>query len=125
VDKLKNLTEEDFDLFRVWLKNIIARYMPKEEALEIEKIIESNKGVNSMEYNLGIAIRDKMKEMKQEGLQEGLQEGMQKGLQEGKLEGLQEGILKVAKNLFEAGMDIEKISEVTDIPVDELQKLLS
>jgi len=108
VDKLKNLTEEDFDLFRVWLKNIVARYMPKEEALEIEKIIESNKGVNSMEYNLGIAIRDKMKEMKQEGLQEGKQEGK----------------LEVAKNLFKAGMDIDKISEVTGIPVHELQKLL-
>ena len=108
VDKLKNLTDEDFDLFRVWLKNIIARYMPKEEALEIEKIIESNKGVNSMEYNLGIAIRDKMKEMKQEGLQEGKQEGK----------------LEVAKNLFKAGMDIDKISEVTGIPVHELQKLL-
>ena len=108
MDKLKNLTDEDFDLFRVWLKNIVARYMPKEEALEIEKIIESNKGVNSMEYNLGIAIRDKMKEMKQEGLQEGKQEGK----------------LEVAKNLFKAGMDIDKISEVTGIPVHELQKLL-
>ena len=116
MDKLKNLTDEDFDLFRVWLKNIVARYMPKEEALEIEKIIESNKGVNSMEYNLGIAIRDKMKEMRQEGLQEGFQEGIQKGLQEGKLE--------VAKNLLNVGMSIDKISEVTGIPIDELQKLL-
>ncbi len=50
--------------------------MLKEEAGEIEKIIESNKRVNSMEYNLGIAIRDKMKEMKQEGKQEGLQKGL-------------------------------------------------
>ena len=106
--------------------------MPKEEALEIEKIIESNKGVNSMEYNLGIAIRDKMKEMrqeglqegKQEGLQEGFQEGIQKGLQKGKLQGLQEGKLEVAKNLLNVGMAIDKISEVTGIPIDELQKLL-
>ncbi len=105
VDQLKNLTEEDFDLFRVWLKNIVARYMPKEEASEIEKIIDSNKGANNMEYNLGIAIRDKMREMEQEGLQKGK--------------------LEVAKNLLKTGMDINKISEVTDIPVDELQKLLS
>jgi len=109
VDQLKDLTEEDFDLFRVWLKNIVARYMPKEEAAEIEKIIDSNKGANNMEYNLGIAIRDKMKEMKQEGLQEGIQEGK----------------LEVAKKLLNMEMDINKISEVTDIPVDELQKLLS
>ena len=34
------------------------------EALETEKIIDGNKGTNSMEYNLGIAIRDKIKEMK-------------------------------------------------------------
>jgi hypothetical protein len=41
-------------------------------------------------------------------------------MREGKLEGR----LEVAKNLFDVGMDIEKISVITNIPVDELQKLI-
>ncbi len=92
--------------------NILMKIM-KMKLWKQKKITDSNKGANSMEYNLGIAIRAKMKEMKQEGREEGTQKG------------LQEGILKVAKNLLNIGMDIDKISEVTDIPVDELQKLLS
>jgi predicted transposase/invertase (TIGR01784 family) len=90
--------------------------MPKEKAEEIEKIIESNKEADSMVYNMEIAIRDKMKEMELKGRQEGRLEG--------KLEGKREGRLEVAKNLFDVGMDIEKISVITNIPVDELQKLI-
>ncbi|HOJ10661.1 MAG TPA: Rpn family recombination-promoting nuclease/putative transposase [Clostridiales bacterium] len=104
VDQLKDLREEDFELFKIWLKNVVTRGMPKEEAKEIEKIIESNKEADSMVYNMEIAIRNKMKEVE--------------------LKGKQEGKLDVAKNLFDAGMDIEQIGIVTNIPVDELQKLI-
>ncbi len=109
VDKLKDLSEEDFELFRVWLKNVVTRGMPKEKAKEIEKIIESNKEADSMVYNMEIAIRDKMKEMEL------------KGKQEGKLE----TILKVVKKLFAMGMDIEQISVITEMPIDELQELIA
>jgi len=102
--------------------------MPKEKAQEIEKIIESNKEADSMVYNMEIAIRDKMKEMELKGRQEGRLEGKLEGKQEGKREGMREGKregrLEVAKNLFDVGMDIEKISVITNIPIDELQKLI-
>ena len=124
VDQLKDLSEEDFELFRVWLKNVVTRGMPKEKAKEIEKIIESNKEADSMVYNMEIAIRDKMKEMELKGRQEGILEGKLEGKREGMREGKREGRLEVARNLFDAGMDIEKISIVTNIPVDELQKLI-
>ncbi|NSW90950.1 MAG: hypothetical protein HPY74_09840 [Firmicutes bacterium] len=42
-DLLKGLSEEDFNLFRIWLKNVATRGMPKEKAEEIEKIIEGGK----------------------------------------------------------------------------------
>ncbi len=57
-------------------------------------------------YDLGF------KKGKQEGLQEGLQKGLQKGMQEA-----------VAK-LYKKGKTPEEISELLDIPLDEIKKLL-
>ena len=62
-----------------------------------------------MVYNMEIAIRDKMKEMEL------------KGKQEGKLE----TILKVVKKIICHGMDIEQISVITEMPIDELQELIA
>ncbi|NPA58504.1 MAG: Rpn family recombination-promoting nuclease/putative transposase [Aquificae bacterium] len=53
---------------------------------------------------------------KQEGRQEGLKEGLQKGLQKG----LQEAVVK----LYKKGKSSEEISELLDIPLDEVKKLL-
>ncbi|NSW92965.1 MAG: hypothetical protein HPY74_20380 [Firmicutes bacterium] len=53
-----------------------------------------------MVYAMEIALREKMKEMELKGK------------------------LEVAKNMLNAGMDMEQISIFTEIPVKELQSLL-
>ena len=60
-----------------------------------------------------------LKEGKLEGKQKGLQEGLQKGLQEGK----QETQVKVALKLLREGFDKLKVSEILDLPLEEVIKL--
>ncbi|NLC68195.1 MAG: Rpn family recombination-promoting nuclease/putative transposase [Clostridiaceae bacterium] len=108
IDLLGKLSEEDLNLFRHWLKNVVTRSMAEENAREITKIIDETVEVDNMVYAVEIALRKKIKEVKLEG----------------RLEGKLEGKLEVAKNMLAEGMDMEQISRITKIPVDELQRLL-
>lgn len=112
VDLLKEFDEKDYQLFKVWLKNIFMRGIPKEKAREIGKIIDSGKEVDTMVYAMEIALRDKIKEVEL------------KGRTEGKIEGKMEGKLVAAKNLINMGMKIENISIATEMPIKELKQLL-
>ncbi len=132
IGQLKNLSGEDFELFRIWLKNIITRSMPNEKAKEIEKIIESNKEVDSMVYNMEIAIRDKMEEMKKqglaeglaEGLEEGIERGIERGIEKGKIEGEENAKIKIAKNLISMGIDMKQVSIATGLSEENIQSLI-
>jgi len=48
---------------------------------------------------------------------------MKQGFEQGKLEGKLEGKLDTAKNLLKEKMPVNKISEITGLSVDEIQKL--
>ena len=56
-------------------------------------------------------------------------EGIAEGASKGKLEGLNEGIfagrIEIARNLLAQNMDINSISAVTSLPIDQIQKLKS
>ena len=108
-DILKRISKEDFILFKNWLKNIAVYTLPKEQAVEIERIIDESEEAEEMEYALGISIYN---EIKQAEL---------KGNLKGKLEGKIEGKLEVAKKMLDAGMKIEQVSVFTDLPVDKIQ----
>ena len=49
--------------------------------------------------------------------------GRKEGIEEGIKEGLKEGKLQIAKNLKKKNMDINFISEVTGLSVEEIQKI--
>ena len=49
---------------------------------------------------------------------QGIQQGIQQGLVEGKLQ----NALKTAQKMYEKGYSIEEISEITELPVSELEK---
>ena len=55
---------------------------------------------------------------------EGIAEGKREGKKEGKIEGKRETIVKVAKKLLKQGMTIEEVSNVTELSVAELKKLM-
>ena len=93
-------------------------YQPlsKEQAAEIEKIIDESEEAEEMEYALGISIYNKLKQAELKGELKGRQEGRQEGKTEGKLE--------VAKKIINAGMKIEQVSTFTDLPVEKIQELI-
>lgn len=62
-----------------------------------------------------------------EGLEQGLKEGLQQGLQQGLEQGLEQGRKNekedIAKKLLNMGLDVEKISEITGLTIDEINEL--
>ena len=72
---------------------------------------------------------------REEGIKEGIEEGIKKGRKEGKLEGIKEGKLEgiktgeenkaisIAKAMKNKNMDINLISEITGLSVEEIHKL--
>ncbi len=60
---------------------------------------------------------------KQEGLQKGKQEGLQEGLQEGMQKGLQKGLQATAKKMKQIGMDYNTIASITNLSLEEIEKL--
>ncbi len=58
-----------------------------------------------------------------EGKQEGRIEGKQEGLLEGKQEGRIEGKIETAKAMLAKGMEMTLISEITNLPEEQLLRL--
>ena len=50
-------------------------------------------------------------------------EGKQEGREEGKQEGIQEGKLVTARKLKAKGYSVEEISEITELPISEIEQL--
>lgn len=100
-ERLKDISQEDFELLKIWVKNIIIRGMPKDKTVEIEENINQSGEVASMVYAAEIAIRNKMKE---EAIRGRLQ-----GELEGKIEGKIEDIIELLRVLGELPEQIEGV----------------
>ncbi len=59
----------------------------------------------------------------EEGKVIGIEEGKVIGIEEGKTIGLEEKSKEIAKKLLKENMSLEKISEITDLSIEELEKL--
>ena len=70
---------------------------------------------------------DKEWALKDQAYRDGEEAGEKKGKEEGRKKGLEEGILTekkaIAKSMLEKNMDIDLISELTNISIKELEKL--
>jgi predicted transposase/invertase (TIGR01784 family) len=62
-------------------------------------------------------------EGKAEGLAEGKAKGKAEGLAEGEAKGLAEGKLEIAKKLKSHGMPFDQISEITNLSIEEIEKI--
>jgi predicted transposase/invertase (TIGR01784 family) len=58
-----------------------------------------------------------------EGHAEGLAEGLTKGLAKGLTKGRDERNLEIARKMKSRGMSFDEIAEMTDLTVDEIEKL--
>ena len=114
-DILKNEREEEFKLFKAWLKYIIKERLPKEGALEIERIIEESKEVEDMVLNITQTIDEMINEVKMMGIKEGIEKG--------KLEGKLKGKLETAENLLKLGVEEDIILKATGLSKEDIEEL--
>ena len=63
-------------------------------------------------------------EMKEEGLKEGLKEGIKKGIEQGIKEGINQRNIEIAKEMLSKNMNMNLISELTHLSIDEIKNLL-
>ncbi|MGH1648726.1 Rpn family recombination-promoting nuclease/putative transposase [Enterococcus gilvus] len=91
------------------------------KAKDINDAVISSAKVEGFDYGHEEGLRKGRKE----GQAEGRKEGHRKGHKEGHKEGKAEGERKIALNLLEMGLPIEKISEATGLEVEILQQLKS
>ncbi|MFP3031591.1 MAG: Rpn family recombination-promoting nuclease/putative transposase [Wolbachia sp.] len=68
-------------------------------------------------------LDDATQKGRQEGREEGIQIGHEKGRAEGREEGEKQAKIAVAKNLLEASISIDIISQTTGLPPDEIKQL--
>ena len=60
---------------------------------------------------------------KQIMLKDERREGIKEGIKKGKLEGIKEGQISMAKSMKTKNLDINLISEITGLTIDEIKKL--
>ena len=56
---------------------------------------------------------------KEEAIEEGRKEGIEKGIKEG----IKEGKMQIAKEMLKDGYILEKIADITKLPIDDIKKL--
>ena len=66
-----------------------------------------------------------LKQAKAEGKAEGIAEGLELGKAEGKAEGIELGKTKVAFEMIKKGLDVQLISEVSGLSIEQIRKIQS
>ncbi|OLN32241.1 hypothetical protein [Desulfosporosinus metallidurans] len=114
------------DLHKILLANEeLFRYL-NSRYVNDEKLNEEVLSMTRTLYNPIVAEKAKLEgrlEGKLEGKLEGMLEGKLEGMLEGKLEGMLEGKLEAARNAVKKGFSLEDIAEITDLPLETVQKL--
>ena len=59
----------------------------------------------------------------EKGIKKGIKKGIREGKLEGKLEGIKEWNYTIAKDMKNKNMDINLISEITGLTIEEIEKL--
>ena len=102
----------------------------------LKKIIKMDRAIAKAQEKIAFVSRDKnafrdyqMREMafsdRTSSLNYVRREGWQEGKQEGKQEGRQEMLSEYILKLFGKGKSVEEISNLTDLPVEDLNKILN
>ncbi|ERI07113.1 Rpn family recombination-promoting nuclease/putative transposase [Aneurinibacillus aneurinilyticus] len=108
---LKQLSPEEFQLFRSWLLHIFVERVPYELQDQTRKAIEQT--------------REGEVEMMMHNLERTLDDMIEKAEARGEAKGKVEGKLEVVKNLLRLGItDIEKLAQAANLPKEEIEKLL-
>ena len=144
IEIIKNSTKEELKKNRLlsWMKFFTSDNLElieeelKEENQIMSKVIEEYKRFTSDDkmmrayaareaFLVGqkMMLRREREDGFDEGKLEGIKEGKLEGIKEGKLEGIKEGQISIAKTMKTKNLDINLISEITGLTIDEIEKL--
>ena len=76
-----------------------------------------------MKKGMEKGIKQGMEKGMKKGMEKGMEKGMKQGMEKGRAEGRAEGRIEIVQTMFAKGMDIDTISELTGLSVDEIQAL--
>lgn len=63
------------------------------------------------------------KQLKDEGIKEGIEKGIEEGIKNGEASGKKKSQIEIAKKLLKLNMPIEQISKITELSIEEIEKL--
>ena len=120
----------DYSLFTSTVREYKKEGLSSEEAVdkalkvlpddsEVKSLIQINKAEVAEMFLYEYDEEGVMESLKQEAWEDGKAEGIAQGIAQGK----SEGIAQVAKTMKQAGYDLDAISKLTGITVEELKKL--
>ncbi len=93
------------------------------------QIIYDARWKQMMDYNslMASARKEGLEQGRAEGIEQGIEEGIEKGIEQGIEKGIEKGIfqgkLETAKNMLNAGLEVEKVAQFTDLPLEVFRKL--
>lgn len=116
---------------RIFSRLFEAANIAKFSTTERTEYEDSLKVYRDLKNSIDTAIEQGREQGREEGLEEGRKEGRQEGRAQGLVEGRAEGLFegqvqqarKIARNLLKAGLDPEKISQMTDLSITEIKQL--
>ena len=86
-----------------------------------EKYIRDQKAIEGAGYDKG--LNDGIKKGIEQGIQQGIQQGIEQGTGQGIKQGEQNKTIEIAKKMKDEGFDINQIIKITNLSVEEIEKL--
>ena len=131
VNQIVKNNPEKIKLLLEILKYILLNSKSEEIRNEADKIIKENKGGEEAVLNMVTVYNKALDEQREAGIKEGkiagIKEGKIAGIKEGKKEGQKTGDrqrqIKTAKRLIKEKMKPEFIAKITDLTIEEIEKL--
>lgn len=124
VDRIPDRTEQAY-VIALFL-GMSAKRLTAKEQKDFERRMDDmfQRMVDAVEERL-VQIDAKLAAAAMKAREEGEEQGIEKGREEGRQEGRNEERLALAKRLLEMGDGVEKVSKVTGLSLDEVQRLVS
>ena len=97
----------------------------KECSKEVTEELGGENIMEELDYTMASVIHKARQEAIKEGREKGIREGREKGIREGREEGMQkvqENQKEITLKLLKADMSVEKVSEITGLSRQEIQK---
>lgn len=118
---IESLSEREKFILALVEENLKELEKFKEEDIVMDEYIKEAEDV-SFESNIGESY-DKEWALKDQALRDGYLEGKEQGIEEGIEEGKKENQKEIVLKLLHRKMNINEISDIVDLSIDELKKI--